>query len=136
MKEYMSFDQSREYAQALDQKDELASFRNKFFNSDEDLVYMDGNSLGRLPQKTVERIEQVVKNEWGEKLIRSWGINWFQAPNEVGEKIARLVGAARDQVVISDSTTVNLYKLAMSALMIKPERKKIITDSLNFPSDL
>lgn len=132
----MDFDQSREYALALDREDELASFRDKMFMPEADLVYMDGNSLGRLPKAAMERIEQVVKDEWGEKLIRSWGINWFQAPMQVGEKIARLVGAAGGQVAVSDSTTINLYKLAMSALMLKPERKKIITDSLNFPSDL
>jgi kynureninase len=132
----MSIDITREYAHALDQKDELASYRNKFFIADTDMIYMDGNSLGRLPLAASERVEQIVKTEWGQNLIRSWGINWFQAPIQVGEKIARLVGAGAGQVAISDSTTINLYKLAMSALMLRPDRKKIVTDTLNFPSDL
>jgi kynureninase len=132
----MNIDLSRDYACKLDKKDELASYRQKFFSSDADLVYMDGNSLGRLPLHTAEHVEQVAKDEWGTKLIRSWGINWFQAPISIGEKIARLIGAEKGQVAVSDSTTVNLYKLAMSALMLKPERKKIVTDTLNFPSDL
>ena len=132
----MNIDISRDYARQLDEKDELALYRGKFFNKDVDMIYMDGNSLGRLPLHAAERVEQVVKDEWGTKLIRSWGINWFQAPINIGEKIARLIGAEKGQVAVSDSTTINLYKLAMSALMLKPERKKIVTDTLNFPSDL
>ena len=112
------------------------AYREQVFSADADMIYMDGNSLGKLPLRTVDRVEQIVKDEWGTKLIRSWGINWFQAPIVVGEKIAQLVGAAPGQVAVSDSTTINLYKLAMSALMLRPERKKIITDTLNFPSDL
>ncbi|GAB4539681.1 MAG: kynureninase [Anaerolineales bacterium] len=132
----MKIDTSRQYAQMQDAADELAKYRQKFFNADPNLIYMDGNSLGKLPLKTVARIEEIVKEEWGAKLIRSWGANWFAAPLAVGEKIARLIGAASGQVAVSDSTTVNLYKLAMSALMLRPNRKKIITDTLNFPSDL
>ncbi len=132
----MNIDLSREYARKLDEKDELASYREQFFHAEADMIYMDGNSLGRLPLRTVERVAQIVKDEWGEKLIRSWGVNWFEAPLKVGEKIAQLVGAAPGQVAVSDSTTINLYKLAMSALMLRPERKKIVTDTLNFPSDL
>ncbi len=132
----MTIDISREYAQKLDESDELAMYREKFFTADNDLIYMDGNSLGKLPLQTIDRVEQIVKEEWGTQLIRSWGINWFEAPIKVGEKIAQLVGAAPGQVAVSDSTTINLYKLAMSALMLRPERKKIVTDTLNFPSDL
>ena len=132
----MNMELSRDYACKLDEQDELASYREKFFNTNADMIYMDGNSLGKLPLRTVERVEQIVKEEWGTKLIRSWGLNWFESPIKVGEKIAKLVGAAQGQVAVSDSTTINLYKLAMSALMLKPDRKKIITDTLNFPSDL
>ena len=132
----MSIELTREYALEQDAADELAGYRAKIFNSDADLIYMDGNSLGRLPLETADRVEQIVRAQWGEKLIRSWGINWFQAPIQVGEKIAKLVGAAPGQVAVSDSTTINLYKLAMSALMLRPERTKIVTDTLNFPSDL
>lgn len=132
----MTFDLSRDHAKKLDEADELNSYREKFFQPDTTLVYMDGNSLGRLPLSTLERVEQVVREEWGEKLIRSWGINWFNYPHEVGEKIARLVGAEQGQVVISDSTSVNLFKLVIAALDLRPQRKKIVTDVLNFPSDL
>jgi kynureninase len=132
----MSFDPSREYARRLDNADELAGYRDRFIIRDPDLIYMDGNSLGRLPEKTKGRVEQVVSEEWGEELVRSWGVNWFQAPITIGEKIARLIGAGVGQVAVSDSTSVNLYKLAMSALMLRPNRTKIITDTLNFPSDL
>ena len=132
----MKLDLSRDYACKLDEQDELASYRKQFSNTDADMIYMDGNSLGKLPLRTVERVEQIVKEEWGTKLIRSWGINWFESPIKVGEKIAQLVGAAQGQVAVSDSTTINLYKLAMSALMLKPDRKKIISDTLNFPSDI
>jgi len=120
----MNIDISRDYACKLDEADELSGYREKFFNADPAMIYMDGNSLGKLPLRTADRVEQIVKEEWGTQLIRSWGINWYQAPIAVGEKIAQLVGAAPGQVAVSDSTTVNLYKLAMSALMLRPERKK------------
>ncbi len=132
----MNIDLSRDYARKLDEADELSGYRQKFFHNDADMIYMDGNSLGKLPIRTIERVDQIVKEEWGTQLIRSWGINWYQSPIVVGEKIAQLVGAGQGQVVVSDSTTINLFKLAMSALMLRPERKKIITDTLNFPSDL
>lgn len=132
----MNIDTSREYALKLDAVDELSGYREKFFNAEPGMIYMDGNSLGKLPRQTIKRVDEIVKEEWGMQLIRSWGINWYQAPIVVGEKIAKLVGAAEGQVAVSDSTTINLYKLAMSALMLRPERKKIITDTLNFPSDL
>ncbi len=132
----MSFDSSPDFAKSLDRQDKLASYRDRFFISDQDMIYMDGNSLGRLPLATSQRVNEIIMKEWGENLIRSWGQGWFEAPIRVGEKIAGLVGADHGQVAVSDSTTVNLYKLAMSALMLRPERKKIITDTLNFPSDL
>ena len=132
----MTSELSLEYARHLDEQDDLAAYRTRFFNADPDLIYLDGNSLGRLPVQTAERVAQIVKVEWGEKLIRSWGENWLQAPLQIGEKIARLVGAGPGQVAVSDSTSVNLYKLAMSALMLRPDRSKILTDTLNFPSDL
>ena len=132
----MSVDLSLDFAKSLDQQDELARYRDRFICADQDMIYMDGNSLGKLPSSTPERVSEIVMKEWGENLIRSWGQGWFDAPIRMGEKIARLVGAGKGQVAVSDSTTINLYKLAMSALMLKPDRKKIITDTLNFPSDL
>ena len=104
----MTIDISREYARKLDEADELAGYREKFFNADANMIYMDGNSLGRLPLQTVDRVAQIIKDEWGAKLIRSWGINWFQAPNTVGEKIAQLVGAAQGQVAVGRSVLIQI----------------------------
>jgi kynureninase len=116
--------------------DELADFRNAFVITDPHLIYLDGNSLGRLPKVTAEQLQQLVSVEWGSGLIRGWNSNWFDAPRRIGEKIARLVGAAEQQVVVSDTTSINLYKLVMAALAGNPERTKIVSDELNFPSDL
>ncbi len=132
----MPFDTSREYALSLDAADPLAPFRDRFYIPEPELIYLDGNSLGRLPLATLERVEQVVKEQWGERLVRAWGSHWLEAPSSVGEKIARLVGAAPGQVVVSDSTSVNLFKLSMAALSLRPERSKILSDTANFPSDL
>jgi len=125
-----------EYAKQRDQTDPLAGYRQKFVISDPDFIYFDGNSLGRLPKVTAERMKQVIEQEWGVDLIRSWNQNWWHAPLRIGEKIAGLVGVAPGQVVVSDSVSINLFKLASAALRLRPERTRIITDTLNFPSDL
>jgi kynureninase len=116
--------------------DELATYRNAFVIIDPDLIYLDGNSLGRLPKVTAERLAQVISQEWGDGLIRSWNLNWYAAASRIGDKIAPLLGAAPGQVVVTDTTSINLYKLVMAALARQPERKKIVTDEFNFPSDL
>jgi kynureninase len=131
-----TFEPGRAFAQKLDAEDELAACRDEFVLADPELIYMDGNSLGRLPRRTVERARTVVETEWGSDLIRGWNDGWYQAPTRIGEKIARLVGAGPGQVVVSDSTTVNLFKLTLAALMMRPERDVIVSDTLNFPSDL
>jgi len=125
-----------EFAHQLDINDELASFREAFINTESDLIYMDGNSLGRLPKTVLERIRSAINEEWGHDLIRGWNKNWYSSPVRVGEKIALLVGAAPGQVVVSDSTSVNLFKLVLAALSLHPERTRILSDTLNFPSDL
>ena len=125
-----------EFARQLDAADELASFRDAFVLSDPDLIYLDGNSLGRLPRKTVERMRAVVEQEWGTDLIRGWNAGWYEAPGRIGDKIGRLLGAGSGQVVVSDSTSVNLFKLVMAALVARPDRKRIVSSVLNFPSDL
>jgi kynureninase len=116
--------------------DELIEFRQQFIIPDLHLIYLDGNSLGRLPKQTVIRSQEVVSDEWGTGLIRGWNTNWFDAPRRIGEKIARLLGAGEGQVVVSDTTSINLFKLAMAALAKAPGRTKIVSDELNFPSDL
>ncbi len=124
------------YAQSLDQQDELAHFRHRFAPTDPDLIYLDGNSLGRLPLATQVRLHEVVQHEWGRRLIRGWNEGWMDAAARIGGKIAALIGAAADEVLLADSTSVNLYKLALAALLAQPGRRKIVTDDLNFPSDL
>ncbi len=123
-------------AQMLDAKDPLAAFRNRFAFPDRSLIYLDGNSLGRLPQSAIELAADLVNRQWGEGLIRSWNNGWWQAPERIGAKIARLIGAQSDEVIIADSTSVNLFKLAIAALRRQTGRTRILTDTLNFPSDL
>ena len=130
------FESGRGFALQQDADDELAHFRDAFVITDPDLIYVDGNSLGRLPRRTMERLEQVIQADWGDSLIRGWNTGWYDAPTRIGEKIAQLVGAGPGQVVVGDSTTVNLYKLVMAALTMRPDRKRIVSDVTNFPSDL
>jgi kynureninase len=127
---------SRAFALQLDQQDPLAPYRKEFVIVEPDLIYLDGNSLGRLPKAVVGRIQAAVTEEWGKTLIRGWNKGWWESPTRVGEKIASLVGAAPGQVLVGDSTSVNLFKLAAAALSLRPARKRIVTDTLNFPSDL
>jgi kynureninase len=131
-----NFQPGMAFAKQLDTEDELTPYREAFVFAEPDLIYLDGNSLGRLTHKSAARIQEVVAQEWGRDLIRGWNEGWYTAPTRVGEKIARLVGAASGQVLVSDSTSVNLYKLSMAALALNPERRRIVSDDLNFPSDL
>ncbi|MGB8212921.1 MAG: kynureninase [Anaerolineales bacterium] len=132
----MDFKTSHSFAESLDSQDPLARLRERFVIADPGMVYLDGNSLGRLAHASQERLEQLVEQEWGRGLIRGWNDNWWEAPVRVGEKIAHLVGAAAGQVVVCDTVSVNLFKLAAAALALRPSRTRIITDTLNFPSDL
>jgi len=125
-----------DYAHELDQLDELAHYRQQFIIDDPDLIYLDGNSLGRLPGATEERIHELIRREWGSRLIRSWNDRWYELPERIGSKLARLIGVEPDEVIIADSTSVNLFKLVMAALHARPGRRKIVTDDLNFPSDI
>ena len=125
-----------EYARALDEQDELAPFRERFVIDDPGLIYLDGNSLGRLPVESLALARELVEVQWGRQLIRSWNEGWWDLPQRVGGKIARLLGAAADEVIVADSTSVNLFKLVVAALQARPGRTKVVTDDLNFPSDL
>lgn len=124
------------YARSLDAKDPLGSFRDHFVIDDPDLIYLDGNSLGRLPKNTLEHLHHLVDHEWGGRLIRGWNEGWFAAPERIGDKIGQLLGAHAGEVIVADSTSVNLFKLALAAVNHRPGRRKIITDNLNFPSDI
>lgn len=123
-------------AEQLDKKDPLAAFRERFVIADPDLIYLDGNSLGRLPRPTSKHLQQVINQQWGERLIRSWNEGWYQQPGQLGDKLARLLGARPEEVILCDTTSINLFKLAGAALRARPERKTILSDAFNFPSDL
>jgi kynureninase len=131
-----SFSLSYKFAAQLDEQDSLASYREQFVANDPSLIYLDGNSLGRLPKSVIERMKKAVEEEWGIDLIRGWNKGWWESPTRIGEKIGRLLGAAEGQVVVSDQTSVNLFKVATAALTLQPQKKRIITDMFNFPSDL
>jgi kynureninase len=132
----MNFTPSREFATQLDQRDSLASYREQFVVNDPDLIYLDGNSLGRLPKSVIERMQKAVEEEWGSDLIRGWNKGWWESPKRIGDKIGLLVGAAEGQILVGDQTSINLFKLATAALTLQPQKKHIITDTFNFPSDL
>ena len=126
---------TREAATALDAADPLADFRERFV-IDDDLVYLDGNSLGRLPRATSKRIAELVDEQWGRRLIRAWDEGWLELPVHIGDRLgAAALGAAAGQVVVGDSTTVCFYRLASAALDLRPGRDQILTDYDNFPTD-
>jgi kynureninase len=130
-----TFSADRSYAQSLDAADQLAPFRDRFVRHDRELIYLDGNSLGQLPVRTQAQIAEVVDQDWGVGLVRSWN-KWIQLPRQAGDMLGdHLVGAAAGQVVVCDSVTVNLYKLAWAALDARPGRDVFITDDDNFPTD-
>ena len=126
----------KERAQALDRSDSLAGFRDRFFFADEDIIYLDGNSLGRMPADTEATITALLTQQWGSRLIRSWNEHWMDFPGRIGSKLARLLGCSENEIFIGDSTSMNLYKLAFAALHMHSDRHVIVTDSLNFPTDL
>ncbi|WP_304187129.1 kynureninase [Phenylobacterium aquaticum] len=127
---------TRAACEALDRDDPLAA-RRALFDLPEGLIYLDGNSLGALPRNVGERLGHAVGQEWGRGLIRSWNAAaWIDLPARVGGKIARLIGAEADEVICADSTSVNIFKLAAAALMMRPGRKVILSEPGNFPTDL
>lgn len=124
-------------AKAKDLADPLREYRDQFVHSNENLIYLDGNSLGRLPLGSKEMINQVVNEQWGDRLIRSWNTDWLDINRRIGSKIAKLIGAKPHEVILTDSTSLNLFKLAYGSLKLQGEgRTRIVSDTLNFPSDL
>jgi len=123
-------------AEVLDAADPLAPYRDRFVNTDPDLVYLDGNSLGRLPQRAIDIADDTVRRQWGDRLIRSWNEGWWDLQLELGDRLAPIIGASPGEVIISDSTSVNIFKLAAAAVTARPGRGKIVTDDLNFPTDV
>ncbi|XUL89142.1 kynureninase [Streptomyces galilaeus] len=122
-------------AEKLDAADELAGVRSQFVL--DDVVYLDGNSLGALPVTVPGRVEDVVRRQWGELRIRSWDESgWWTAPERIGDRIAPLVGAAAGQIVVGDSTSVNVFKAVVAAVRLAGEgRDEIVVDATTFPTD-
>ena len=123
---------TRADCQELDRQDALAPLRDQF-SIPPDLIYLDGNSLGVLPAAAAARVTQVVQQEWGQGLIRSWNsAGWFELPQRVGDKIARLIGAGAGEVVATDSTSVNLFKVLSAALHLQqedaPSRRVVLSE--------
>lgn len=121
----------------LDEGDPLRDLRGQF-DLPEGVIYLDGNSLGALPKAAAARVASAVKDEWGQGLIRSWNTaGWMTLPARVGDKIARIIGADPGEVVVADSTSVNLYKVLSAALaMVVADRRIILSERHNFPTDL
>ena len=132
----VSLARTREEAAALDDADPLRAFYDRFVVAPDGLIYLDGNSLGRLPKDTPKRIQNLIERQWGERLIRAWSEGWLELPTTIGERLGtQLLGARAGQTAIADSTTVCFYKLASAALDARPGRTEIITDRDNFPTD-
>jgi kynureninase len=126
----------RSFFEALDQADPLAPLRERFLLP-HGVIYLDGNSLGALPRGTPGRLARVVEQEWGGDLITSWNRHqWIQAPQRIGDKIARLIGARPGEVVVAESTSINLFKVLAVALKMRPARRVIVSEAGNFPTDL
>jgi kynureninase len=126
---------TRDEASTLDESDPLRPLRERFFIP-EDIIYLDGNSLGALPKATVKRQQEVVTGEWGTSLIRSWNVHgWIDAPQRVGGQIAPLIGARPQEVIVTDSTSVNLFKLLAAAARLS-DRSVILSEAGNFHTDL
>jgi kynureninase len=125
----------RAFAEALDAADPLAHYREQFVITDPDVCYLDGNSLGRLPKATVERVANFVTNEWGRELVDGWA-HWIDEATTAGDLLGRAVlGAAAGQTLVCDTTSVNFYQLCSAAIQARPGRKTVIIDAANFPTD-
>jgi kynureninase len=126
----------RAAAEELDRLDELSPFRDRFVIDDPSVVYANGNSLGRLPKETVDRVADVMTDQWGRRLAQSWDDSWLDQAQRVGDRLAEgVLGAQPGEVLVCDSTTVNLYKLAVAALDAQPDRWSAVVASGEFPTD-
>jgi kynureninase len=127
---------TREQAEELDRGDPLRALRDQFVLPD-GVIYLDGNSLGALPKSTPDRIAQVIRHEWGERLVRSWNeAGWWVASRRVAGRLAPLLGASADEVAVADSTSVNLFKLLIAGLRLRPGRPVLVAERDAFPTDV
>jgi kynureninase len=122
--------------EALDEADPLRVFRGRFALP-AGVIYLDGNSLGAASHEVFAEVRQAAMEEWGNGLIRSWNsAGWFHLPLELGDRIGRLIGAAEGQTVVTDSTSINIYKALHAALTMRPDRNVIVAEGDSFPTDL
>ena len=129
----MSFNKNK--IKDLDQNDPLSKYQSEFQVSDKDLCYLDGNSLGRLPLRTIDKITLFLKEEWGKQLVEGWE-DWIDEAQKSGDLLARnILGANTGEVLVCDTTSINFYQLCSAVVRANPKRNKIITDSANFPTD-
>ncbi len=126
---------SRETALAMDAADPLAHYKSQFFIADPDLCYLDGNSLGRMPKATIDKVNHYLTAEWGTELVDGWG-HWIDEAQVAGNLLGRAtLGAAEGQTLVQDTTSVNFFQLCVAAIKARPGRKTVIIDSSNFPTD-
>jgi kynureninase len=120
----------------MDGADGLAHFRDRFVFDDDALIYLDGNSLGRLPKASRARVLEVLDRDWGAGLIRSWEEHWLSLPGRIGDLIGvELLGASPGEVIVADTTTVSLYKAVAAAIDARPGRRTVVIERDNFPTD-
>jgi len=133
---HFTFDRTEQFSIEKDKQDSLKEFRKEFYFADNKTIYLDGNSLGRLPLKAKSLITKITEEHWGTELIESWNKHWYTKSEMLGDKIAQIIGASAGEVIVGDSTSVNLYKLAFAALTLQKEKKEVLSDEQNFPTDL
>lgn len=131
----MTLDDARERAALLDSTDVLSLLRQQF-DIPEGILYFDGNSLGPLTHRSREVLNRTIEFEWRERLIRSWNEDWLAMPMRVGDKIAPLIGAPTSTVIACDNTSINLHKALMAACALRPDRREIVVDIDDFPTDI
>ena len=121
--------------QELDRKDPLSKYVSEFIKTDPTLCYLDGNSLGRLPKQTIENINNFLLNEWGNELVNGW-THWIDEAQKVGDLVGEAaLGAKSGQVLVTDTTSINFYRACRAAIIARPNRKTVIIDEANFPTD-
>lgn len=111
--------------------------RKDFFDLPKGLIYLDGNSLGPLPKSVGQRVGAMMAEEWGQQLIRGWNSSgWMAQPSRVGDAVGRLIGAPEGSVVMGDTLSIKVYQALAAALRMRPDRRVILSDTGNFPTDL
>ncbi len=127
---------TRDHCIKMDRDDPLAKLRDEFY-LEPDVIYLDGNSMGALPKRTAKKIGRTLDEEWGKGLIRSWGAaDWYAMPETLGDRLGRLIGADEGQIVVCDTTSINIYKALRAAMQMRPDRGVIVSETSSFPTDL